>query len=380
MWPLLTLAFGAFVAQTTEYLPIGLLPAIASAFDVSNGLVGALVTGYAWIAAITAIPLTLLTMRFSRRTLFLVLLSMLTTANVLSALAPGYTWLAICRIAVALTHGVFWSIVASFATRVAPDMPPARSTAWVFSGISAAVVGGVPLATAIGQAAGWRLSFGAIALLGLVAIGAAFLTLPKDTSAPATSATRLPSGNRMLYVAAAITALCLTAHFCAYTYVLPLLDRIGGVPQSALPGLLFAFGLSGIVGNAAGGWLSDRSRECVVLAIGSILAVQASFLITGHHTALAWVDMSIWGAAISLLIVGLQGWILQIAPNNADAASALYVAMFNFGIGSGALLGGIALEANGLHSVLYVGISCGLMALSALLLTARAFRPKSVSV
>ncbi|MEM5368734.1 MFS transporter [Paraburkholderia azotifigens] len=370
MWSLLILAFGAFVAQTTEYLPIGLLPHIAGDFDVSNSLVGALVTGYAWIAAVTAIPLTLVTVRLNRRTLFLGLLSLLTLANVLSALASSYEWLAVCRVIVALTHGVFWSIIAAFATRVAPRMPAARSTAWVFSGISGAVVFGVPLATAIGQNFGWRSAFGAMAMLGFIAIGAALVALPKHVEAPADIDARLPTGNGMLYAAAAITALGLTAHFCAYTYVLPLLDRVAGVPLPAVPGLLFVSGLAGIAGNAAGGWLSARSRECVVFAIAGIVAVQASLLLGSRYHGLAWIDMAIWGASISLLIVGLQGWILQIAPDRADAASALYVAMFNMGIGSGALLGGIAIEANGLASVLYAGMSCGLLALGALVLTA----------
>lgn len=371
MWPLLTLAFGAFVAQTTEYLPIGLLPQIGTAFDVPNGLVGALVTGYAWIAAISAIPLTLATARVGRRTLFLFLLAILTVANALAAATPDYVALAACRIVVALTHGVFWSILASFATRVAPGMPPARATAWVFSGISAAVVGGVPLATALGQWVGWRVAFVVFAVLGAVAIIGGLAFLPSAEVTGDDGGGRLPRRNLVLYGAAVVTALSLTSHFSAYTFVLPVLDSVVGVPAPMLPAMLFVFGVAGIAGNAMGGWMSNRSRNAVALAVGGIACAQLIMLLFGNTPAAGWFEMAMWGAAVSLLIVGLQGWVLEIAPDEADAASALYVAMFNMGIGSGALIGGVALERSGAAAVLRVGILCGAASLIVLAMTVR---------
>ncbi|MFM0626837.1 MFS transporter [Paraburkholderia xenovorans] len=371
MWPLLTLAFGAFVAQTTEYLPIGLLPQIGAAFDVPKGLVGALVTGYAWIAAISAIPLTLATAHVGRRTLFLLLLAVITAANALAAVTPNYLALAACRVVVALTHGVFWSILAAFATRVAPDMPPARATAWVFSGISAAVVGGVPLATALGQWVGWRVAFVAFSVLGVIAIVGGLAFLPPTEVTVGSGDGRLPRRNPVLYGAVVVTALSLTSHFCAYTFVLPVLDSVVGVPAPILPVMLFVFGVAGIAGNALGGWMSNRSRNAVSLALGGILCAQIFMLLLGSRPAAGWFEMVVWGAAVSLLIVGLQGWVLEIAPERADAASALYVTMFNIGIGSGALIGGVALERAGVAAVLYVAVLCGVASLIVLALTVR---------
>lgn len=370
MWPLLTLAFGAFVAQTTEYLPIGLLPQIGTAFDVPKGLVGALVTGYAWIAAISAVPLTLATARIGRRTLLLWLLAILTAANALAAVTPDYLALAACRIVVALTHGVFWSILASFATRVAPGMPPARATAWVFSGISAAVVGGVPLATALGQWVGWRAAFVVFAVLGVVAILAGLAMLPA-AKVTGSGGGRLPRRNLVLYGVAVVTALSLTSHFCAYTFILPLLDSVVGVPAPILPAMLFVFGAAGIAGNAIGGWMNKQPRNAVALAVGGIVCAQLVMLLLGNTPAAGWFELAVWGAAVSLLIVGLQGWVLEIAPDEADAASALYVAMFNMGIGSGALIGGVALERSGAAAVLQIGILCGAVSLIVLAMTMR---------
>lgn len=371
MWPLLTLAFGAFVAQTTEYLPIGLLPQIGTAFDVPKGLVGALVTGYAWIAAISAIPLTLATARVGRRTLFLLLLAVLTASNALAAAAPNYLALAACRVVVALTHGVFWSILASFAVRVAPDMPPARTTAWVFSGISAAVVGGVPVTTVLGQWVGWRVAFLVFAALGVIAILCGLAFLPPTAITADSGIGRLPRRNPVLYGAVVVTALSLTSHFSAYTFVLPVLDTVVGVPAPTLPAMLFVFGIAGIAGNAIGGWMSNRSRNAVSLAVGGILCAQLIILLLGNRSAAGWIEMTVWGAAVSLLIVGLQSWVLEIAPERADAASALYVTMFNIGIGSGALIGGVALERAGAAAVLYAGILCGVASLTVLAMTVR---------
>jgi MFS family permease len=126
MGRLLIVMLGAFVAQTAEYLPIGLLPEISRNLQVSESAVGALLTGYAWLAAATAVPLTLATNRLSRRGLFLGLIGVVSLANILAALSPNYAVLTLMRAVTALTHGVFWSILASFATRTAPEMPAGR--------------------------------------------------------------------------------------------------------------------------------------------------------------------------------------------------------------------------------------------------------------
>lgn len=152
---LLVLMLGAFVSQTTEYLPIGLLPRIAEDLQVFQAAVGALVTGYAWIITLTVIPIMLLTNRINRRPLFLALLANITLCNGLALVAHSYWFLILLRIIAALGHGVFWSILASYAVKIAPRMPPGRATAWAYSGISLSIVGGVPLSTAeLGHRAG----------------------------------------------------------------------------------------------------------------------------------------------------------------------------------------------------------------------------------
>jgi MFS transporter, DHA1 family, L-arabinose/isopropyl-beta-D-thiogalactopyranoside export protein len=227
---LLVLTLGAFVWQTTEILPIGLLPQIAGDLHASEAQVGLLVTGYAWLVALTAVPLTLLTDRLDRRVLVIILLASLTGANLLAAFAPDYPILAILRVVVALGHGIFWSIITSLATRLAPDIPKNTATAWTFAGIALALVGGVPLATAIGQWLGWRSAFAAGALLGSVGVIAATVALPQMPALPPDATNRGLLRQPALLHLSLVTALIIAAHFCGYTYIAPLLERLAGAP------------------------------------------------------------------------------------------------------------------------------------------------------
>jgi MFS transporter, DHA1 family, L-arabinose/isopropyl-beta-D-thiogalactopyranoside export protein len=360
---LLVVMFGAFVAQTTEYLPIGLLPQIGHSLGVSDGSVGVLVTGYAWFAALTAVPFTLATNRLDRRTLFLGLLAVIAVANLFAAVSSGYAMLAGVRIVTALTHGVFWSILATFATRLAPEMPASRALAWAFGGISLAVVAGVPLATAIGQLAGWRAAFGFFAVLAAIMLLTGMHLLPSVSGHGHEDGDRgFPHGNAPLFGAALVTAFIIAAHFCSYTYVVPLLTTVVGVPAPRLPLLLLVFGLAGTAGTIIAGWVGRQPSAMALVAAIGIVVSQILMMLVGLRPSVAWLEMALWGGSISSLIVGLQGWVLKLAPDRADAASALYVAAFNIGIGSGAMLGGLSLDVAGYKAVLAVGGAIGAIA------------------
>ncbi|TCL03133.1 MFS transporter [Sodalis ligni] len=365
---LLILMLGAFVAQTTEYLPIGLLSQIAASLDVSETRTGTLVTGYAWIAAITAIPFTLATQRISRRTLFLGLLGIISLTNGMAALTPTFPLLIMLRLITALTHGIFWSIIAAYAVRLYPDMPASRATAWVLGGISLALVAGVPTATAVGQWMGWRVSFSAYAALGGAALwlGYRFLPVAGDISA-STFVRGLPRGPASLYVASLVTVLAVTTHFVGYTYVVPILTETVHLPENRHAIILMVFGVAGVVATWLSVWLALRPFILALIATFGLVSSQAALLLTGT-TEWVWLAMSLWGASVAILIVGLQSWVIEMVPNQPDAASSLYVAAFNFGIGSGALVGGIMLSRNGGAAVLMTGFGLGVLALLSFLI------------
>lgn len=356
---LLILLVAAFVAQTTEYLPIGLVPAIQRDLGVSEVAVGALVTGYAWIAAITAIPLIAFTQRLDRRKLFVGLVVVVTVANLIGAIAPTYGALAATRALTAVTHGVFWSILAPLATRLAPDVPENRALAVVFAGIALAIVAGVPSANVIGQAFGWRAAFATFAILGLVALATALVGLP--TVPPLEQSVRT-GGHRpakQLTIIAGITMLAVTAHFCGYTYIVPLLSDVAVISPGEIPWYLLLFGLAGAFGTLVSGWFPGRPATLASLSIALIVLSEVSLAWSGRRAILTAFDMILWGAAISMLIVGLQGWVLTAVPDAPDAASAVYVAAFNGGIGLGAAFGGLVIDLFTPPAVLFCGAVLG---------------------
>lgn len=363
MRALLALMLGALVALTTEYLPIGLLPQIAASLGVSETRAGALVTGYAWIAALSAIPLTLATRRISRRGLFLGLLGINAAANALATFSSTYWMLAALRILTALTHGVFWSMIAAYAVRLAPAMPASRATAWALGGISLALVVGVPTATAIGHWASWRLAFGAYAVLGGLAIVLGLVCLPPARERDGAPVRGLPRSDARLYMAGLVTMLIVATHFVGYTYIVPVLTDVVHLPETRHALALMSFGMAGVAGTWLAGWLRVQPMSLSLMAAIGVVISQGGMLLSGSAEAFAWLEMACWGASIALLIVGLQSWVIEIAPEQADAASSLYVAAFNLGIGSGALIGGIALSVGGTGSILKASLMLGALAL-----------------
>ncbi|WP_158782299.1 MFS transporter [Pantoea sp. BAV 3049] len=368
MQALLILMLGAFVSQTTEYLPIGLLPQIAGDLHVSLGATGWLVTGYAWIITLTALPFTLMTRHIDRRTLFLALLGTITLSNSLALVTHNYWMLVAIRLIAALGHGVFWSILAAYAVRILPQMSPGRATAWVFSGISVAIIVGVPLSSAVGLAFGWQKGFGLFGLLGLLTFIGGYFWLPSIKTERGEGKAGLPQNNAPLYAAAFTTLLIITAHFNGYTYITSLLSNKVHIPDAGHPMMLLAFGLAGAVGTVLAGWFDHRPMLLAVIASAGIVMAQILMLPGVAQPVLGWVEMVLWGMSVSMLIVGLQSWVIQLAPEQPEAASALYVSTFNIGIGGGALTGGIMLASSGAGGLLWLGIALGILALASYLL------------
>ncbi len=238
----------------------------------------------------------------------------------------------------------------------------------MLGGISLALVAGVPAATAVGHWMGWRVSFSAYATLGGAArwLGYRFLPVAGDISA-STFVRGLPRGPASLYVAALVTVLAMTTHFVGYTYVVPILTETVHLPENRHAIILMVFGVARVVATWLAGWLALRPFILALIATFGVVFSQPTLLLTGT-TEWVWLEMPLWGASVAILIVGLQSWVIEMAPNQPDAASSLYVAAFNFGIGSGALVGGIILSQNESAAVLMAGFSLGVIALLSLLI------------
>ncbi|SER21303.1 MFS transporter [Actinokineospora terrae] len=359
-WPAVwVLGLGTFLFVTTELLPVGLLPSIGAGVGVPVGIAGLVVSVYGGIAALTAAPLTSWVRRMDRRTLLVSLLGLLVVGNVISAVAPNYLVLMLGRVVIAFAHGVFWSTTPAVGTRLVEPKNAVRALSVVLGGISVASVVGVPLGTAIGQAANWRVAFLAAAGAGLLVLVAVLVLLPSMKARNSGGLAAIPQllRNGPFLVAISVAALTMIGHYLAYTYVTPYLEDVVGISPGMVSVLLLVFGAAGIAGNfLAGGAVARGLRRALVSAVALLAASLLVISLTGGASTIAAIVLLVtWGLSYAALPVCLQTLVLRSAPNATDAASSLYVAVFNASIALGALGGGIAVESAGVGSVTAVG-------------------------
>ncbi|MFI5952732.1 MFS transporter [Cryptosporangium sp. NPDC051539] len=343
---LAALGASTFVYVTAETIPIGLLPEIAHGLSVDEAAVGLLVTSYAAVAGLTSIPLTALTMRFPRRGLIAVTVALFAISQFAAALAPTFGVLIVSRLLCALAHGVFWATIGPIAARLVPPSQGGKAIALVFFGNSLAIVLGVPLGTALGQWLGWRVVLAVLAILGAGCVAALLVVLPRlaadHVSAGIGATLRDAVGvlrNRGVAAVCVTTAVLMIGLFAAYTYLAPLVRRDAGLEGAGLSALLLGFGAAGLVGNwFIGRWVDRRPGGLLILLI-AIMVVALALLVPVLGTVPTVVAVLAWGGAMTATPVILQAAILRVAPQAADAASAVYVVAFQIGIGAGSLLG-----------------------------------------
>ncbi|MEM1503955.1 MFS transporter [Domibacillus sp. 8LH] len=369
------LAVSAFGIGTTEFVPVGLLASIAEDLNIGITLAGLLVSGYAAGVAIGAPVLTALTNRLNRKTLLMSLMVLFITGNVVAALSQSFELLLAARFITAFSHGVFFSIGSTIAVQLVPPHKKASAIALMFTGLTVATVTGVPLGTFIGQSFGWRATFWGVALLGVVAVVASALLIPKNLkqSQPAKFGDMLQLvTNKRILLGLAITALGYGGTFVAFTYLTPILQDVTGLKPGLVSIVLLVYGAAVAVGNAAGGRLANhhpiKALFWMFLAQAAIL-VALSFMIPFKAAGL--IGVVLMGLLAFMNVPGLQLFVVQLAekyvPSAVDVASALNIAAFNIGIAAGATIGGFVVDSIGLVHTPWIG---GVMVMLAVLLTA----------
>ncbi|MET1076405.1 MAG: MFS transporter [Pseudomonas sp.] len=368
---LLALTLSAFAIGTTEFVIVGLLPTIAQDLGVDLPSAGLLVSLYALGVAIGAPVLTALSARMPRKLLLLALMLLFTLGNLLAWQAPGYESLVIARIVTGLAHGVFFSIGSTIATSLVPREKAASAIAIMFTGLTVALVTGVPLGTFIGQHFGWRETFLAVSGLGLVAFVGSLVFVPATIAhaAPAALLQQLQvlKQPRLLLVYA-MTAVGYGGTFVAFTYLAPILQDISGFAAGSVSGVLLVYGISVAVGNLWGGKLADQQGPVRALKLIFLLLAAVLLLLTftASHPWLAVGTVLLWGAVAFGNVPGLQVYVVQqaerVAPQAVDVASGLNIAAFNLGIAAGAWGGGQIVEHLGLIHTTWIGALVVLLA------------------
>lgn len=368
---LFALTISAFAIGTTEFVIVGLIPTIAADLQVSLPSAGLLVSLYALGVAIGAPVLTALTDRMPRKTLLIGLMVLFTLGNLLAWKAPSYTSLMTARVLTGLAHGVFFSIGSTLATSLVPKEKAASAIAIMFTGLTVALVTGVPLGTFIGQHFGWHETFLAVSLLGIVALIGSLIFVPNGLkhTPPASIARQLTilKQPRLLMVYAK-TALGYGGNFVAFTFLAPILQQVSGFSAGAVTWVMLIYGVSVAAGNLWGGRLADRMGPIKALQIIFLLlaAVLAVFSFTAHSPILALITVLFWGAVAFGNVPGLQVYVVQqaerYAPHAVDVASGLNIAAFNLGIAGGAWVGGMVVENYGLMVTPWIGAIVVLLA------------------
>lgn len=373
---LLALTISAFAIGTTEFVIVGLIPTIAADLGVSLPSAGLLVSLYALGVAIGAPLLTALTGRLPRKQLLLALMALFTIGNLVAWMSPGYASLIVARVLTGLAHGVFFSIGSIIATSLVARDKAASAIAIMFSGLTVALVTGVPLGTFIGQHFGWRATFLAVSALGVIALLGSLLFVPRNVhhSAPATVRQQLQvlAQPRLLLVYA-MTAAGYGGTFIAFTFFAPLLQQISGYSANAVSLVLLVYGVSVAAGNIWGGRLADRhgpiaALKRIFLLLAAVLLVLG---VTAASKPLVLLTVLAWGAVAFGNVPGLQVYVVKqaqlYAPQAVDVASGLNIAAFNLGIAGGAWIGGHIVATLGLIHTTWIG---ALVVFAAFLLTA----------
>lgn len=362
--PVITLACGTFVFNTSEFIPIGLLSAIASDFGLSEAGAGLLITIYAWVVALASLPLMLFFSQTELKRLMLGVIILFTLSHIASAFAVSFYTLMASRIGVAFSHALFWSIVSPMAVRAAPRGKQSAALSIVVTGSSLALIAGLPLGRVIGLYLDWRSTFaciGALAALIALLFWRVFPAMPSTQSVRFKSLPTLLS-NKSLRKIYLLTALFITGQFTAYSYIEPFLAQ-NGVSESAITTILVLFGCSGIVASVVFSRYYDTHH--LVFVNLSLFGVAVSLLMlyfSAFYLPFVVAVIIFWGFAIACFNVVFQSQTINLAPNASAVAMSMYSGIYNVGIGGGALVGGIVSEDLGVSFVGFVGGAIALVA------------------
>jgi len=376
--PLIALALSAFAIGTTEFVIMGLLPQVAANLGVSIPAAGWLVSGYALGVFIGAPIMAIATQKLPPRPALLFLMGIFILGNLLCALAPGYAFLMVARIVTALCHGAFFGIGAVEAASLVPPNRRASAIALMFTGLTLANVLGVPLGTALGQAAGWRVTFWAVAGLGVAAFIGLLLLLPRDkphAKKPAMVA-ELAALRPNVWLALLITVVSSASMFAIFTYVAPLLNKVTGVSPRVVTYTLFLIGIGMTVGNTIGGKLSDWRPHATLVGVFPACAIVLILLgIGAHDLAITELALFTWAAIAFAGCSALQMNAVNLGRAAPNLISTLNIGAFNAGNALGAWVSGEVL-------LLHLGYdaippTAAGLAIGALALTVYSLRPSA---
>lgn len=368
-WMALTgLTFAAFIFNTSEFVPIGLLTDIRDEFHLTEASAGMLISTYAWVVMLLSLPLMIAVSRMEMRRLMLCLLGLFGVCQVLSFLSTSYPMLMASRIGVACTHCVFWSVVSPIAVRITPQRHKALALSMVVTGSSVAMVFGMPLGRMIGLHLGWRTTFLCVGLFASFTFVYIACSLPRVPSRGGFSPRRLPAllADRTMAGFYLFTLLVATGYYVGYSYIEPFLKQVALMPDDLVTAMLMMMGVAGFLGSVGFSHCYARGPR---LFIGSTVAALALTLLgigpAAQLIAVVVVLVALMGMAATAYNVAMQSALIQTVPQESTTvAMSIFSGIFNMGIGCGAFLGGRVCSSDTIAHVGLVGGTITLIALA----------------
>ena len=357
--PLAALTLSAFLLNTSEFVPIGLLTDIAGAFSLSESGAGAMISIYAWAVALLSLPLMLAASRVPPRALIVSVLAVFCGGQVASALAPTFELLVASRLIVAAAHAVFWSVASPFAVRVAAPERSALAMSMIVTGTSVAMIFGLPLGRALGLALGWRMTFVCVGAAAAAALAGLIAFFPRLEAGEPFTLDRLPelARNRALMGLYLATILFATGYYTGYSYIEPFLQQVAAMPDALITAALTVFGVAGLVGSGLFARFFDAHRRPFLTA--TLLGMAAALLLLlplAGVPAGPFAVCVIWGVSATAYNVAAQAEVIRSTSQAATpVAMSVFSGLFNVGIGTGSIVGGLVCDAAGSAGVGLVG-------------------------
>lgn len=359
MLPLVGMTISAFIFNTSEFMPIGLLTDIAGSFSISESKAGMLITVYSWIVMLLSLPLILLVSKIDFRKLFMGTIALFGICQIMSVLAPSYGVLMTSRIGVACTHAIFWSIASPVAIRLVNDEHRSFALSMVVTGTSIATIAGLPLGRLVGQYMGWRVTFLIVGIIAFAVLVYMAFVFPKIASGEQFHVRDLPAllKNPVLICLYVQIILFVLGYYTVYSYIEPFMQQVAKLQNNVITIVLLIFGATGLLGSYLFSKLYDRHRFAFIGTVMATLLVWLLLLLPASKSLATMVILcAFWGITAMAFNVTTQSEVIRsVDEKGAAVATAIYSGLFNLGIGGGSWVGGIVCDKGAISYIGFVG-------------------------
>lgn len=363
--PLIGMTIAAFIFNTSEFMPIGLLTDIAQTFHITQTTAGTMITIYSWAVMLLSLPLMILASKYSYKKILLTTLFLFALGQGISAIAFSFPLLIIGRLVVACAHAIFWSIASVVAVRLVHEDKREFAMSMIVTGTSVAMIVGLPLGRMIGLLIGWRITFLMVGIISVLLLIFQTIYLPKLQTTQAFTLNELPDllKNKQLITIYGISLLFASAYYTAYSYIEPFLAQVAKLSNNSITLVLSLFGVAGIGGSYLFSKFYNLNRKRFILIFLFCLTIVLFVLKPSTASIITLLLICVvWGMSSTAFNVACQSeTILVTNEQTSSIAMSIFSGIFNLGIGLGSFIGGQTINILNIQSIGYIAGIIGIL-------------------